>query len=587
MTTAPSPAHTTAPVLPDGTSLNTAGAPGDNGDAGVAAPSIAVIVVTWNRKHDASNILAALARQDYPRQRMDVIVVDNCSTDGTIDFLAERWRPAAVVQNPTDKAHEPRFQAPVRPAGAPDPGVNGTANGAVPAPGSAHPFHSLTLIHNHANFGGCGGFNTGLAFIDHALGGAGGSPASPPGFAWLVDDDAEVAPDALTQLTRAAATDPTIGLVGSRTVDIADRRTTIETTIYFNRHTGGMGDHPVPDHPRYASHKQWIQRVGATRGGRLYTGLRDVDIVSACSMLARWSAVTKVGFWDSRYFIYCDDADWCMRFAKAGYRVVLNLDAVVYHTPWNLKLTPARIYYSQRNAVWMIQKLLTGRELRRATLGWMKTILWDCLKASLHRRLFHAEIIRRTALDITRNRAGKLDQEGPEPVPVMEALRRAGALGGGGRGARVAIVCSAPPFIGFADSLRRHVRQHLAAGAPGVEPRWLYIVRNDVPDPLASTPGQPERIVYSSRRRSRLRRQLALLRRWPRAVVVFDQTNDFPAVAGKWNIHIEMKKPTIAQLERDGMLARLAFLARWIPTVPRCLFYALTVRPYTSAGRYG
>ena len=59
--------------------------------------------------------------------------------------------------------------------------------------------------------------------------------------------------------------------------------------------------------------------------------------------------------WDYRYFIYCDDADWCLRFARAGFKVVCNLDAVVYHTPWFQKLTPARLYYSQRNIVWVIQ----------------------------------------------------------------------------------------------------------------------------------------------------------------------------------------------------------------------------------------
>ena len=42
---------------------------------------------------------------------------------------------------------------------------------------------------------------------------------------------------------------------------------------------------------------------------------------------------------------------------RAGYRVVCNLDAVVFHTPWFQKLTPARLYYSQRNIVWVIQKV--------------------------------------------------------------------------------------------------------------------------------------------------------------------------------------------------------------------------------------
>ncbi len=532
-----------------------------------AAASVAVVVVTWNRKGDVTNALEALARQSYPRERMDVVVVDNASTDGTLEHLTERFRPEAIVHNPTERAHEPNFQPPSRPF--PD------------APNAAG-FRSLTIVRNTSNMGGCGGFNTGFGYIAHAL----ASP--PPDFVWLADDDAGFPEDALAQLVGAARTDPKIGIVGSRTVNIADRSTTIETTIYLDRKTGAMCDEPPPHHPRYQSHREWVARTGGTKGKREFSGLRDVDVVSACSLLARWSAVEKVGFWDWRYFIYCDDADWCLRMAKAGYRVVLNLDAVVYHTPWLLKLTPARIYYAQRNAVWMLQKILPQRELRAVTLKWMKTILRDSLRAGLHRRLFHAEIIRTTARDIAIGRTGKTASDGPPAVPVIDALRQAGCLRAG---ARVALLCAlgdrGDESLKWAADLRAHVRENLAAGE--AEPRWLEVVRNDV---LAAereaAPGPtPERIVYGGHMRSRIRRQLDLLRRPPTAVVVFDQTNDFPAVRGRWNIHIDTRKPTAAQLERDGLVPRAAFLARWATTALRCALYALRVRPYTSPTRYG
>ena len=113
-------------------------------------------------------------------------------------------------------------------------------------------------------------------------------------------------------------TDPAIGIVGSRTVDLRDRRTTMETTIYQERSTGLLADEPDRDHPLRASHDAWVATVGGVRGKREFAGLREVDVVSACSMLAHWSAVERVGFWDHRYFIYCDDADWCLRFRARG-----------------------------------------------------------------------------------------------------------------------------------------------------------------------------------------------------------------------------------------------------------------------------
>lgn len=542
---------------------------------GAATPSatarIAVVVVTWNRHADVTRAIEALSRQTYPRDLMDVVVVDNASTDGTLEHLRERFRPDAIVQNPTERAHEPAFE-PAEPG--PGPNVCG--------------FRSLTVVRNTANLGGCGGFNTGFGFIERNL---------QPDFVWLADDDADFPPDALANLVRAAQSDDRIGIVGSRTVSIADRETTIETTIYFDRRVGAMCDEPPPHHPLHESHRQWVATTGGHRGKRDFAGIRDVDIVSACSLLARWSAVQKVGYWDWRYFIYCDDADWCLRFAKAGYRVVLNLDAVVYHTPWLLKLTPARIYYSQRNAVWMLQKVLPTRELRRVTGRWMRHLLRDALRAAMHRRLFHAEIIRTTVRDIITGRAGRTGSDGPPALPLIEAFRRAGCLR---PEARVALVCNhgdrggAP--LQWGRQVRDAIRAELARGAqPGeAEPRWIEIVRNDVEAAALAEPAPPPedrppevRIVYGGHRLSRLRRQLDLLRVPPRAVVIFDQTNDYPAVRGRWNIHIDMKKPAAAQLERDGPLPRAVFLLRWLSTVVRAAVFTLTVRPYTSPTKYG
>ncbi len=521
--------------------------------------NVAIIIVTWNRKEMVSAVLDALSKQRYPLEQIDVTVVDNHSTDGTADLLIERWRPERVVDNPTDQAHRPGFSVHDRDAT------------------NAIGVRSLNIVRNAHNHGGCGGFNTGFAFVDQVLRKA--PEDDRPEYVWLVDDDIDLPSDAARRLVEAAEADDAIGLVGSRTCDINDRTRTIETTVYVDRETGMMGDEPAQGHPLRAAHEQWAKEVGGPKGGEGYAGLREVDVVSACSLLARWSAVEKVGFWDWRYFIYCDDADWCLRFAREGYRVVLNLDAVVYHTPWHHKLTPARLYYAQRNAIWMMQKVLTGRELNRVTFRRLASLMRDSLRAMSNRRLFHAEIMRRTADDVCTQGTGKLDYASPAQEPVGEAFGDRGLVA---KDKTVAVLINRPEAFAWSRGLQDTLRSSLPAGA-GM-PRWVEIVRNDMPDADRPVPGEPERVVYSHRRRSKLRRQFGLN---ADALVIFDQVADFPMLGRAWNVHIDTRDPAKAQFEWGGLRARAAFMARWFITGVRCVLYAARVKPYKPADRYG
>ncbi len=533
-------------------------------------PNVAVVIVTWNRREALEGVLRAIAAQRYPVERLDVVVIDNASKDATSEHLLERWKPERVVHNSTDRAHEPRFEVRV--------GGEGT---------NLAGFRSLSIVRNSENHGGCGGFNTGFAFVERVL----DDEANPsrPDYVWLVDDDVDLPDDALSRMVEVGEADETIGIVGSRTVDLNDRRTTIETTIYYNDRRGRMSDTPPPHHPLRESHDRWIDEIGGTKGERAFGGVRDVDVVSACSLLARWSSVRRVGYWDHRFFIYCDDADWCLRFRRAGLRVVVNLDAVVFHTPWFQKLTPARVYYSQRNAVWVAQKMHGALRRRLAVGRWLASIMFDCLLAAFHRRLFHAEIIRRTAADAILGRGGRLENDGPERRPLLESLERIGALRAD---STLAVLCADEGMIESADLVRAQVTHSLIArGRAHDQPRWVYIVGSDIHDKdhehSAPEVPLPERVRHTRRPRSRLFRQAGFLRRPPEGVIVFDQIATFPLLRGAYNIHIDRKWIDRAQIERDSLARRAAFLGRWIGTGVLCALHLALNRRHVSGSRYG
>ena len=56
-----------------------------------------------------------------------------------------------------------------------------------------------------------------------------------------------------------------------------------------------------------------------------------VEAVSGAFMFTRREAVEAVGPMDEGYFFHCEDLDWCLRFAKAGYKIVFTPDAAVVH----------------------------------------------------------------------------------------------------------------------------------------------------------------------------------------------------------------------------------------------------------------
>jgi GT2 family glycosyltransferase len=66
----------------------------------VAEPLVTVVVLNWNGAHLLPDCLDALAAQDLPEGQAAVWVVDNASTDGSLELLADRYGWVRVIANP-------------------------------------------------------------------------------------------------------------------------------------------------------------------------------------------------------------------------------------------------------------------------------------------------------------------------------------------------------------------------------------------------------------------------------------------------------------------------------------------------------
>lgn len=542
----------------------------DPGTPNLAAPRVAsprdsatvvAVIVTWNRRSDVLRVLGRLARQAEACGRLHAVVVDNASDDGTWDAIRSAHAPELLVENSSAATLAPDFaETRLAPSGTNTIGLA-----------------SLTVVRNCENLGGCGGFNVGFKRVEAAFGAPGA--ATGPDFVWLLDDDVDLPADALGKLLAAAATDPGITLVGSRTVDLRDRRTTIESTIYYNPAIGLMGPEPSGEHPLAKDHAAWRGNGSEPR----WTGVIDVDVVSACSVVVRWAGLAGVGYWDDRFFLYCDDADWCLRVKRAGGRVVCSLEAVVYHTPWSHKLTPRRAYYIDRNIQWMIRKHTSGTELRRVTLRWCARLLRRARSAALNRRLTEGELALRSLRDAIAGRGGKLVGT-PTPIPIVEALGASGAL----TGEAVIIVRDRAGLLS-ADDLRARITSELiAAGRAGELPRWRIVLPESVVvhehggDPPRFGAHRTRLVVYRPTRSSKLLKQIAFLRRPPDAVIVIDHAGEFPLLLGRTTLHVSSDDPGVCEAEAGGIPALARFCVTWAISAARGIWYALTVRPHTD-----
>ena len=58
----------------------------------------------------------------------------------------------------------------------------------------------------------------------------------------------------------------------------------------------------------------------------------EVEAISGACMMVRREAIQDVGEWDERYFLHCEDLDWCMRFRQKRWKILFVPSARVTHT---------------------------------------------------------------------------------------------------------------------------------------------------------------------------------------------------------------------------------------------------------------
>ncbi len=60
---------------------------------------ILIIIVTWNKKDYVLDLLKSLSSITFPRDQLDILVVDNASNDGTVEALEAHFDDIQIIRN--------------------------------------------------------------------------------------------------------------------------------------------------------------------------------------------------------------------------------------------------------------------------------------------------------------------------------------------------------------------------------------------------------------------------------------------------------------------------------------------------------
>jgi len=173
----------------------------------------------------------------------------------------------------------------------------------------------VTFILNKANLGFASACNIGLKEVctTHVL---------------FLNPDCCLEKDAVPLLMKQLLSDSAVGMVGGRLVNTdgteqAGGRRAIPTP--WRAFTRAFGLYKLSSRwPRlffdYNLHEQPLPPKAVA-----------VEAISGACMLVSAKAIADVGLWDERYFLHCEDLDWCMRFRQKGWRIMFDPSVKVTH----------------------------------------------------------------------------------------------------------------------------------------------------------------------------------------------------------------------------------------------------------------
>ena len=295
-------------------------------------PDVTVVTVTYNGAHLVSSCLDGLARQELDGLSMDVIVVDNASTDGTAELVARSHPGVQLLRSTTNRGFAGGNNLVLDRVASPF--VILLNNDAVPEPG----FVAALVRDLTAEPARVGALTATVLLADR--------------FRRARDDDP---PDAVV-----------VGPDGRYVRDDSGSITLVNSTGNQVRRDG------------YGVDRGWLADASTHRPGR------DVFGFCGAAAILRTSVLRDVGTFDEDFFLYYEDTDLSWRMRLAGFTILHCPGAVVRHRHAASTSEGSELFrfHDGRNRLLMLLKNATPALASRALARYLLTTVSIAVRRS-------------------------------------------------------------------------------------------------------------------------------------------------------------------------------------------------------------
>jgi len=300
-------------------------APADTKACEHESPRVAIIILNWNNWRDTLDCLESLHNVSYPSYR--VIIVDNGSTDGSIDNIRAYYQATSsagmisiIPHHQENHLAEPTYKQ------------NGITTEFKQIVTDKFDKREIFIIRTDQNYGYAEGNNIGMRFALKCR----------PDAVLLLNNDTVVDPEFLTELVKAFEDRQSAGFFGPK-------------IYYYERngrkdvisHAGGLLNTVTG-----TCHVIGKNEVDAGK----YAVIREVDYLEGSCLLAKAEMIDKIGLLDPTFFAYWEDVDWCVRGSHEGYKSVYVPTARVWHKKSASNVGSNVVYRIVRNLFWFMRK---------------------------------------------------------------------------------------------------------------------------------------------------------------------------------------------------------------------------------------